>query len=180
MITAIVLATVLSSTQLEEPKSLHDFTMKSIDGKETKLKKYKGQVLLVVNVASKCGLTPQYTALETTYKKYKEKGFAVLGFPANQFGGQEPGTDAEIKAFCTGEYDVTFPMFSKIVVKGEGTHPLYQWLLKSTDNKKDIEWNFAKFVIGKDGRVIARFQPQTKPDDKELIAVIEKALAEGQ
>lgn len=102
----------------------------------------------------------------------------MLGFPANQFGGQEPGTDAEIKAFCTSEYDVTFPMFSKIVVKGDGTHPLYKWLVEST-TKKDIEWNFTKFVVGKDGKVIARFPSRTKPDDKAIIAVIEKALAEG-
>ncbi len=174
MITALILAsTVLAAP----PSTIYDFTMKSIDGKSTPLKQYKGKVVLVVNVASKCGLTPQYKALEATYRKYKDRGFVVIGFPANQFLGQEPGTDAEIKAFCTEKYGVTFPMFSKIVVKGKGIHPLYEWLVGSTANKKDIEWNFAKFVIGQDGKVIARFDPRTKPDAKKLVATIERALA---
>ena len=174
----MIASLILASTILAAPPStIYDFTMKSIDGKETPLKTYKGKVVLVVNVASECGLTPQYKGLEATYRKYKGKGFVVIGFPANQFGGQEPGTDAEIKAFCTSEYDVTFPMFSKIVVKGEGMHPLYKWLVEATDNKKDIEWNFTKFVIGQDGKVIARFDPRTKPDDKELVTTIERALA---
>ena len=157
--------------------SIYEFTMKDIDGKDVPLKKFEGKVLLVVNVASKCGLTPQYTALEQAYEKYKDRGFLVLGFPANEFGGQEPGTDAEIKTFCTGKYNVTFPMFSKIVVKGDGIHPLYQWLLASTDNHADIEWNFAKFLVGKDGKVIKRFSPKTKPDDPSVVKAIDEAIA---
>ncbi|MBX3119621.1 MAG: glutathione peroxidase [Fimbriimonadaceae bacterium] len=157
-------------------KTVYDFTMDSIDSKPVKLDKYKGQVLLVVNVASKCGLTPQYEGLQKLYTDNKAKGFEILGFPANEFGGQEPGTNAEILEFCTGKYNVSFPMFSKIVVKGEGTHPLYQWLLNSTENKKDIEWNFAKFLIGRDGKVVARFAPQVKPDSPELTKAIAKAL----
>ena len=173
MITSLLLASVLAMP----PTTIYDFKMDSIDGKPVELAQYKGKVLLVVNVASKCGMTPQYEGLESAYKKYKEQGFLVLGFPANEFGGQEPGTNAEIKEFCTGTYNVTFPMFSKIVVKGEGIHPLYKWLLDQTENKKDIEWNFEKFVVGRDGRVVARFSPRTKPDDPALVAAIEKAVA---
>lgn len=182
LLAAVTVATTMQPTQTtpmnKKAESLHEFKMKRIDGKEESLSKYKGKVVLAVNVASKCGLTPQYEALEATYEKYKDKGFVVLGFPANQFNGQEPGTDAEIAEFCKSTYDVKFPMFSKIVVKGEETHPLYQWLLSQTDNHNDIEWNFAKFLIGKDGKVIARYAPRTVPDDKEIIAAIEKALAE--
>ena len=173
MTSICILAGVLACT----PSTLYDFKMDDIDGKPVELAKYKGKVVMVVNVASKCGLTPQYAGLEATYKKYKERGLVVLGFPANEFGGQEPGTNAEIKEFCTGKYSVTFPMFSKIVVKGEGIHPLYKWLLEQTDNKVDIEWNFAKFVVGKDGKVVARFHPKTAPADEALLAAIEKALA---
>lgn len=176
MITAFILAAAMTPVS-PPPTSIHEFKMKNIDGKEVDLSKFKGQVLLVVNVASKCGLTPQYEGLEAAYRKYKDKGFAVLGFPANEFGGQEPGTNAEIKEFCTGKYDVTFPMFSKIVVKGEGIHPLYQWLLQQTENKNDIEWNFAKFLVGRDGKVIARFSSRTTPADPALVAALEKALA---
>ncbi len=156
--------------------SLHDFTVPDVDGKEVKFAKFKGKATLVVNVASKCGLTPQYEGLEKLYKQYKDRGLVVLGFPANEFRGQEPGTNAEIKEFCTATYGVTFPMFSKIVVKGEGIHPLYQWLLETGPRKDDIEWNFAKFLVSKDGQVLARFMPQTKPDDPEFIKAIEKAL----
>lgn len=176
MITAAILACALT-TMGQPPTSIHEFKMTSIDGKEVELKKFKGQVLLVVNVASKCGNTPQYEGLEAMYKKYKEQGFAVLGFPANEFGGQEPGTNAEIKEFCEATYRVDFPMFSKIVVKGEGTHPLYQWLIQQTDNKNDIEWNFAKFLVGRDGKVIARYSPKTQPNDAKMVAAIEAALA---
>lgn len=156
--------------------SLYDFKMKDIDGKEMPLAKFKGKVVVVVNVASKCGLTPQYEGLQKLYTTYKDKGLVVLGFPANQFGGQEPGTDTEIKEFCTGKYNVTFPMFSKIVVKGEGIHPLYTWLLGSTENKGDIEWNFAKFLVGRDGKVLKRFAPRVTPEDKDFVATIEAAL----
>ncbi len=157
-------------------KPIYQFTMDSIEGKPVKLDSYKGKVLLVVNVASKCGLTPQYEGLQKLYTAYKDKGFVILGFPANEFGGQEPGTNAEIKEFCSAKYNVTFPMFSKIVVKGDGIHPLYQWLLNSTDNHKDIEWNFAKFLVGKDGKVLQRFDPRTAPDNKALAEAIAKAL----
>jgi glutathione peroxidase len=156
--------------------NIYQFTMKSIDGKEIPLEDYKGKVLLVVNVASKCGLTPQYDALEKLYKSKKNGGFAILGFPANEFGSQEPGTDAEIKEFCTGKYDVTFPMFSKIVVKGEHINPLYQWLTEHTGGK-EIAWNFAKFLIGRQGQILERFDPKTKPDAPEITKAIDEALA---
>lgn len=156
--------------------SIYDFTMPSIDGKPTSLKKFKGKVLLVVNVASKCGLTPQYTALQAVYDKYKDKGLVVLGFPANNFGGQEPGTEAEIKEFCSTKFNVTFPMFSKISVKGEDIAPLYKWLLAAQENHSDIAWNFGKFLIGKDGKTVQRFEPKTGPEAPELVSAIEKAL----
>lgn len=161
-----------------EANSLYDFTMKDIDGKERPLKQFAGKVVVVVNVASKCGLTPQYEGLEKLYKEHKEAGLVVLGFPANDFRGQEPGTDSEIKEFCSTNYSVTFPMFSKISVKGETAHPLYRWLIAATDQKQDIEWNFAKFVVGRDGKVKARFAPRTAPNDPNLIAAIKSALAE--
>jgi glutathione peroxidase len=161
---------------VSSPTSIYSFTMKDIDGKDVPLDKYKGHVLLVVNVASKCGLTPQYKALEALYKEKKDQGFVILGFPANNFNAQEPGTDAEIKEFCTGKYDVTFPMFSKISVKGDDTAPLYKWLIASADRHEDIEWNFAKFLIGRDGRVIKRFTPKTTPDADEVKAAVESAL----
>lgn len=169
----MILATILATP----PATIYDFKMPNIDGKETALKEYKGKVLVVVNVASKCGMTPQYEGLEAMYKKYKGQGLVVLGFPANEFGGQEPGTNAEIKEFCTGKYNVTFPMFSKIVVKGDGIHPLYKWLTEQTENKAEIEWNFAKFVVGRDGKVVARYHPKTAPNDATLVATVEKALA---
>jgi len=160
-----------------------DFTVKTIDGKEQKLSDYKGKVVLLVNVASKCGLTPQYTALESTYEKYKDKGFVIIGFPANNFGGQEPGTNEEIKQFCTSKYKVTFPMFAKIVVKGDGIDPLYKFLTaKETDPTYagEIKWNFTKFLVGRDGKVVARFEPKTTPTSKEVTEAIEKALAAPQ
>jgi glutathione peroxidase len=159
------------------PATIYEFKMKDIDGKEISLEKFKGKVLLVVNVASRCGNTPQYDGLEAMYTKYKGKGFAVLGFPANEFGQQEPGTNAEIKEFCTSTYHVNFPMFAKIVVKGDGINPLYQWLLASSDQHQDIEWNFTKFLIGRDGKVAGRFLHRTKPDDPKLVAAVEAALA---
>ena len=173
---SLILATVIGPAALA-PSSIYDFKMDDIDGKSVPLTKFKGKVLLVVNVASKCGNTPQYAGLEAMYKKYKDQGFAILGFPANEFGGQEPGTNAQIKEFCTATYNVEFPMFSKIVVKGEGIHPLYQWLIQQTDNKNDIEWNFAKFAVGRDGKVLARFSPKTQPTDPNLVSLVEKALA---
>ena len=156
--------------------AIYDFSAIDIDGKATSLDKYRGQVVVVVNVASKCGLTKQYTALEALYQEFKGKGFVVLGFPCNQFGGQEPGTAAEIKEFCTANYKVTFPMFSKIEVNGENRAPLYKWLIEKTDHK-DIEWNFAKFIIGRDGTTVQRFASRTAPDSPEFRAALQKALS---
>lgn len=156
--------------------SLHDFTMNSIDGKPVPLAQYKGKVALVVNVASRCGFTPQYAELEAMYRKYKDRGLVVLGFPANNFGNQEPGTEAEIKEFCERKYNVTFPMFSKISVRGADKAPLYQFLTSQMGG--EIEWNFTKFVVGKNGQVVARFPSRVKPDAPEVVAAIEKALAE--
>ncbi|MEP6753919.1 MAG: glutathione peroxidase [Chthonomonadales bacterium] len=160
------------------PKALN-FMMKDIDGKNVSLGRYYGDVSLVVNVASFCGNTPQYTALQKSFDKYKGKGFNVLGFPANEFGKQEPGSEKDIKEFCTSKYNVTFPMFSKIVVKGEGINPFYKFLTDKESDPKfagDIDWNFAKFLINRKGEVIARFPAKTKPDAPEVVAAIEKAL----
>ncbi|HEY0461060.1 MAG TPA: glutathione peroxidase [Pyrinomonadaceae bacterium] len=164
-------------------KSVLDFKMMDIDGKDVKLKKYKGKVLLVVNTASKCGYTPQYEALEATYEKYSSQGFYVLGFPANNFGGQEPGTAAEIKEFCTSKYKVSFPMFAKISVKGEDQDPLFKFLTEKETNPTfagDIKWNFNKFLIDRKGNVVARFEPKVKPDDEIVTAAIEKYLKENK
>lgn len=189
---AAILAIAPGLAPQDKKMSPLEFKMKDIDGKEVDLAKYKGEVLLIVNSASFCGLTPQYKGLESAYEKYKEKGFEVLAFPANEFGAQEPGTDAEIKQFCTGKYNVTFPVFSKIVVKGDGIHPLYK-SLTTTETKYvpakgetkekgtgDIKWNFEKFLVNRKGEVIARFEPQVKPDDPKVVAEIEKALAEAK
>lgn len=161
--------------------SFHDFTMKTIDGDDRSLGDFAGRTCLVVNVASECGLTPQYAGLQQLYARYKDRGLEVLGFPCNQFAGQEPGSDAEVKEFCTTQYDTTFPLFSKIEVNGEGRAPLYAWLTEQStqpDGPGDIKWNFAKFLIGGDGRVIARFAPQAEPGAPELTEAIEKALSE--
>lgn len=167
----------------EPVQSIHEFTMTDIDGQEVALSDYRGQVLLVVNVASKCGFTRQYAGLEKLYQAYKDRGFAVLGFPANNFMGQEPGTEAEIKSFCSLTYGVTFPMFAKISVKGKTIHPLYAFLTDKTVHPEHggaISWNFNKFLIGKDGRVLGRYGSRTEPDDPELAAAIEAALADGE
>ena len=157
---------------------IHKIAVKDIDGKDTSLNAYKGKVLLVVNVASKCGLTPQYSALETVHEKYKDKGFTVLGFPCNQFAGQEPGTNEEIKQFCSSKYNVTFPLFDKIDVNGAKRHPLYVALAgKESPFPGDIKWNFGKFLIGRDGQILKRFEPRTTPDAPEVTAAIEAALA---
>ena len=164
-------------------KSVLDFKMKDIDGNDVKLKKYKGSVLLVVNTASKCGYTPQYEGLQATFDKYKTQGFYVLGFPANNFGGQEPGTAAEIKEFCTTKYKVTFPMFAKISVKGDDQDPLYKFLTSKETNPDfagDIKWNFNKFLIDRKGNVVARFDSKEKPDGEAVTAAIEKYLKESK
>lgn len=179
-------------------EEIYEIPVKTIDGEETNLEKYKGEVLLLVNVASKCGLTPQYEGLEKLYENYRDKGFEVLGFPANNFLGQEPGTEEEIKNFCDTNYNVQFPLFSKISVKGDDQHELYKYL---TDTKPETDvndgefeeklagygsvrsapnevlWNFEKFLVGKDGEIAARFAPDVKPDDERLTAKIDEELA---
>ena len=162
-----------------QPKSVLEFKLNDIDGKPVDLSKYKGKVLLIVNTASKCGHTPQYSALERIYDQYRAKGFEVLAFPANEFRGQEPGTNAEIKEFCTSKYDVSFPLFSKIVVKGEGTHPLYQFITSTDANPKtggEIKWNFTKFLVDREGKIVERFEPAVKPDDTKVTTAIEAEL----
>jgi glutathione peroxidase len=167
----------------KKPSSVLDFKVQDIDGKAVDLSKYKGEVLLVVNTASKCGYTPQYKGLEEVYGKYKGQGFEVLAFPANEFGQQEPGANPEIKQFCTANYNVTFPLFSKIVVKGPGIHPLYQFLTSQDTDPKfagDIPWNFAKFLVNRKGEVIARFAPGDKPESEKVTRAIEAALTESK
>lgn len=160
--------------------NLYSFTMQDIDGKSVSLADYKGKVLLVVNVASKCGFTGQYAGLETLYRRYRDRGLVILGFPANDFLRQEPGSDVEIKTFCTLKYGVTFPLFSKISVKGSGMHPLYQYLTAKETNPQfagAISWNFNKFLVGRDGIILARFGSLTAPEDRKLGEAVEKALA---
>jgi glutathione peroxidase len=162
----------------DSKSSLYSIPLKDINGKEASLKEYEGKVLLVVNVASKCGFTPQYKALEAIHRKYKDKGFTVVGFPCNDFGAQEPGTADEIKKFCTENYDVTFPLFAKLHVKGAEQHPLYAALTgKDSPFPGDIKWNFGKFLVGRNGRILKRFESQAKPDAPEMTEAIEAALA---
>ena len=161
-------------------KSVHEFTVKTIRGADKKLADYKGKVMLIVNVASECGLTPQYKGLEELHETYAAKGLSVLGFPANEFGAQEPGTEGQIQEFCTTHYGVKFDMFSKVKVKGDGIDPLFQYLTSSDTDPKfagDIKWNFNKFLVGKNGEVLARFEPKVEPTSPEVKAAIEKALA---
>jgi glutathione peroxidase len=189
--------TVWAEAGSKKMNSIYDFEVKKIDGTSYKLAEYKGKVLLIVNTASKCGLTPQYDGLEKIYETYKDKGLVVLGFPANQFLGQEPGTNAEIAEFCRTNFGIKFPMHEKVVVKGKGQHPLYAYLTsehpKATQKPNgtllerllaknllgedhDIKWNFEKFLIGKDGTIVERFSPELDPQDPLIIKAIEKAL----
>jgi glutathione peroxidase len=164
-----------------KPKSIYEFPLKDIDGKDVKLKKYKGNVLLIVNTASKCGYTPQYEGLQKIYEKYNAKKFYVLGFPANNFGEQEPGTEKDIKEFCESKYKVTFPMFAKISVKGADQDPLYAFLTGKKTNPAfagDISWNFNKFLVNKKGEIVARFSSKDKPDSEVVTQAIEKYLKE--
>ena len=154
--------------------SAHDFSAPSISGQDTSLAEFKGKTLLVVNVASACGLTPQYEGLQALHAQYAERGLAVLGFPCNQFGAQEPGSEKEIQHFCSSRFGVEFPMFSKIEVNGPERHPLYQFLI---GDGEDISWNFEKFLIDDQGQTIARFSPRTAPDDPELVSAIEQSLS---
>ncbi len=159
--------------------NVHEFTLDSIDGTPAPLAAYQGKVLLLVNVASKCGFTPQYAGLEKLYLQYKDRGLVILGFPANNFGAQEPGTNAEIKSFCSRTYNVTFPMYAKTSVKGDDINPLYKFLTDKSANPStggEIRWNFTKFLVDKDGKVIARFESKVTPDSSDLTQAIENAL----
>ena len=174
----VCLASLLPLHAAAPGASLYDVPIKDIDGKETSLAPYKGDVMLLVNVASKCGTTPQYAALEKHYEKYKDQGFVVLAFPCNQFGSQEPGNNSQIKEFCHGTYGVTFPLFDKLEVNGEGRAPLYTQLAgPGSPYPGDIKWNFTKFLVGRDGNIVARFEPKQKPDDPEFVKAIEAALS---
>ena len=171
-------ATLVQPTRAADTKSIYDFTLKSIDGQPTPLSSFHGKVVMLVNVASRCGFTPQYTALESIYEKYKSRGLVIVGIPANNFMGQEPGTNEEIKTFCTRKYSVTFPMYAKISVKGPDQAPLYTYLTKDTGPgiTGDIKWNFTKFLIDRNGNVVQRFEPAVTPDSKEAVSAIEKQL----
>jgi glutathione peroxidase len=183
IITAMTFAVGTPSDAKDKEKkvtqSVYDFTVKNIDGQETPLSQYKGKALLIVNVASRCGFTPQYEGLEALYKKYGEKGLVVLGFPSNDFMAQEPGTDAEIKTFCATKYNVTFPLFSKIPVKGAEIHPLYQYLTDPATDPEfpgEISWNFNKFVVDRSGKIIARFGSRETPESLQIARAVEIAL----
>lgn len=175
----LLASTAAAQTQKEKTMApFYTYTMKTIDGKEKSLGEYRGKVVMVVNVASFCGYTPQYKELEAIYKKYKDKGFVIAGFPANDFGQQEPGSDADIKTFCERNYGVSFDLFSKIDVLGSGIHPLYKYLTTETDFKGDIGWNFTKFLVDKNGNVVARYLHKIKPDAPEIVSTIEELLVQ--
>lgn len=175
---ALIASLIVMTTLAAHAESLYDIKLKDIDGKDTSLAAYKGKVVLIVNVASKCGYTKQYTGLEATYQKFKGQGFVVLGFPCNQFNGQEPGTNEEIKQFCSSKFNVTFPLFDKIDVNGAKRDPLYVALAgKDSPFPGDIKWNFNKFLIGKDGRILQRFDSKVTPESEEMTKAIETALA---
>ena len=160
-------------------KTVYDFTLKNSKGRDVKLEEFRGKVVMLVNVASKCGYTPQYDGLQKIYERYREQGFTILGFPANNFGAQEPGTDEEIQEFCRINYGVTFPVFAKISVKGDDKHPLYKYLTERETNPEfagEIKWNFNKFLVGRDGRIVARFDSADKPEDAKVTQAIEQAL----
>lgn len=171
-------ALLVMSGSLFAASGIYTFILNSIDGKPEALADYQGKVILVVNVASQCGYTPQYSALESIYEKYKGQGFVILGFPANNFGGQEPGTNEEIKTFCTRKYSVSFPIYAKISVKGADQAALYAYLTKATPAgiRGDIKWNFTKFLVDRNGNVVQRFEPAVTPDSKEVTSAIEKQL----
>ena len=174
-----LMLTIAAAVAGAEAHSIYDFTMRSIDGQQVSLKSYSGKVVLLVNVASKCGFTPQYAGLEAVYEKYKDRGLVIVGIPANNFAQQEPGTDEEIKKFCSNKYNVTFPMMSKVSVLGDDETPLYQFLTSKSENPQsggDIKWNFTKFLFDRDGKPVARFEPAVKPDSPEVTAAIEATL----
>src|SRR5271155_4866185 len=169
---------LLAAASLFAASGIYDFTLPSIDGQPLPLSNFKGKVVLVVNVASRCGFTPQYTALESIYEKYKDQGFVILGFPANNFGAQEPGTNQEIKTFCQTKYSVTFPMYAKVSVKGDDQTPLYKYLTTKANPALvgEIKWNFTKFLVDRNGNVVQRFEPDVTPDSPEVLAAIQQAL----
>lgn len=169
-----LLTALLMTTAAFSASSIHEFTMNSIDGQATPLSTLKGKAVLVVNVASQCGYTPQYAGLQALYEKYKGQGLVIVGVPANNFGGQEPGSNEEIKQFCSRKYSVTFPIMAKVSVKGGDQTPLYQYLTSTMGG--DVKWNFTKFLVGKDGKPVQRFESGVSPDSPELAAAIEKAL----
>jgi len=180
MMKAVICLLFCAAAVMAADKTVYDFTLNSIDGQPAPLAAYKGKVVLLVNVASRCGYTPQYTALESTYEKYKSGGLVIVGIPANNFGAQEPGSNQEIKTFCSSKYHVTFPMMAKVSVKGEDITALYQFLTDKAVNPQtggEIQWNFTKFLIGPDGHVITRFEPEVTPDSPQATSAIEKALA---
>jgi glutathione peroxidase len=178
--TILVLGLVMIMAGSALAANIYDFTLPSIDGKPMPLVEFKGKVVLVVNVASRCGYTPQYSALESLYEKYKDQGFVIVGFPANNFGAQEPGTNEEIKTFCSRKYNVTFPMYGKVSVKGDDQTPLYQYLTKQTGPSiaGDIKWNFTKFLVDRNGNVVERFESAITPDAKEVVSAVEKQLSQ--
>jgi glutathione peroxidase len=170
----LLLSLLMTSLAIAADTNVQDIAVKDIDGKDTTLKAYAGKVLLIVNVASECGYTPQYAGLQALYEKMNGKGLVVLGFPCNDFGGQEPGSETQIKSFCSLNYKVTFPMFAKVSIKGDAKHPLYAALQSAVG--AEVGWNFEKFLIGKDGKVLQRFGSDVEPDSPELMAAIEAAL----
>ena len=175
---ALTAASLFSSSSSNDSANISEFKVKDINLKEVKLSEFKGKVLLMVNVASKCGFTSQYAGLQKIYEQYKDQGFEVLGFPCNDFGGQEPGTNEEIKNFCSLNYNVTFPMFDKVHVKGEGKAPLFDLLTNnSVTGDSTIKWNFEKFIIDKEGNVVDRFRSITKPHSKKITSLIERELS---
>lgn len=179
MVAMVLMAGSVAASAAGTGASVYNFRMKTIDGEATTLAPYKGKVLLLVNVASACGYTPQYTALESVYEKYKDKGLVIVGIPANNFANQESGSEAEIKTFCNRKYHVTFPMMSKVSVVGSDKTPLYGYLTGTTTDPKfagEVKWNFTKFLVGRNGLPLARFEPAVKPDSPEVIAAIEGAL----
>lgn len=175
---SVLVAGLFLALPMLAASSVYDYSLRSIDGEQITLSKYKGKVVLLVNVASRCGYTPQYAALESLYEKYKDRGLVILGFPANNFGAQEPGTDAEIKTFCSLKYNVTFPMFSKVSVKGADATALYQYLTERSNPAVagEVKWNFTKFLVDRSGKVVQRFEPAVKPDSPEVAEAVEKLL----
>jgi glutathione peroxidase len=175
-----VLIALLGMSAMAADRTVYDFTLNSIDGQATPLSTFKGKVLLLVNVASRCGFTPQYAGLESLYEKYKDRGFVIVGIPANNFGAQEPGTNQEIKTFCSAKYHVSFPMMAKVSVKGDDITPLYAFLTDKSAHPEtggEIGWNFTKFLVGPDGKIIARFDSKVEPESAEVTSAVEKALA---